>query len=584
MVINTVSGELFNARKEPIKFIPCYYDRKYVEWIDRESGGGYVGEHTIDSDILDFCERDDKGIPRLKSDKTHMVVETAYWYGLFFSIENNSWSQCLIVFKSSGLKVSRKWNNSIVTSKIPNTDIQAPRWLYEYDLHVESQKKGNNTWWVFQPEKSQMVNKKLYNMAKDYYTLLKDGVLKRDVKSEQMSEVRSGTGKTKVSVDVVLRWYTLGLINRAIWFSTKSDYAKFYEIEFPLHCPQDITYKSFLFYSGIFNSNLVQRQWKEFCQDTGKFKLLVMNSEGLVSAKAEACLDEFYRLDRLPPALIVDESSMFGNHKSERSKTLYRYSAKSRYKRILTGTKNEVELKQVLNNFASYAKLNLEIQVSTDVVHVDFLPEQQRIYDQLRDDLITEFKGMEITVATGLTAMGKLHQISCGQLKVGDNYHSIETNKMSKLVEILKAHSGKALIFCPFVQAIRDIVSKLSEEFGASVVAMSAGETSVADRLTIIKKFQDSKSKLRFIVANPTTLAFGVTLTAGTLTVYYGNSYRAILRAQSEARTNRLGQKNPIRYIDLVTKGSIDEKILASLRRKKDASELITRGGIEEWI
>jgi len=191
MVINTVSGELFNARKEPIKFIPCYYDRKYVEWIDRESGGGYVGEHTIDSDILDFCERDDRGIPRLKNDKTHMVVETAYWYGLFFSVENNSWSQCLIVFKSSGLKVSRKWNNSIVTSKIPNTDIQAPRWLYEYDLYVESQKKGNNTWWAFQPERSQIVNKKLYNMAKDYYTLLKAGVLKRDVKSEQMSGIKA---------------------------------------------------------------------------------------------------------------------------------------------------------------------------------------------------------------------------------------------------------------------------------------------------------------------------------------------------------------------------------------------------------
>ena len=38
----------------------------------------------------------------------------------------------------------------------------------------------------------------------------------------------------------------------------------------------------------------------------------------------------------------------------------------------------------------------------------------------------------------------------------------------------------------------------------------------------------------------------------------------------AEGRAHRIGQKNPVTYVDLISEGTIDEKILQSLRTKVD--------------
>ena len=52
-------------------------------------------------------------------------------------------------------------------------------------------------------------------------------------------------------------------------------------------------------------------------------------------------------------------------------------------------------------------------------------------------------------------------------------------------------------------------------------------------------------------------------------------------RLQSEDRAHRIGQTNKVTYIDLVAKGTVDEKIVKALRNKLDLAQEVL--GDEKW-
>ena len=63
--------------------------------------------------------------------------------------------------------------------------------------------------------------------------------------------------------------------------------------------------------------------------------------------------------------------------------------------------------------------------------------------------------------------------------------------------------------------------------------------------------------------------------------IYYSNNYDLENRLQSEDRAHRIGQTNKVTYIDLVVKGTVDEKIVKALRNKLDLAQEVL--GDEKW-
>ena len=66
--------------------------------------------------------------------------------------------------------------------------------------------------------------------------------------------------------------------------------------------------------------------------------------------------------------------------------------------------------------------------------------------------------------------------------------------------------------------------------------------------------------------------------------VYYSNSYDLEIRLQSKDRAHRIGQKNAVTYIDLVSPKTIDEKILQALRDKIDIAGKVLGENAKDWI
>lgn len=178
MFYNNVDNKVYDGRDKGITVIPCAYERKYVEWVPRDSGGGYVADHDIDSGILSECTPNEKGIPCLKSG--HLIVETAYHYVYMLNPETGIWEEIIIPMKSTMLKKSRRWNKTLMATLIPGTTNRAPRWLYPYQLKTIKETKNDNTWSNFDIARlSDPVSAEQYRACKAFAELFASGMITR---------------------------------------------------------------------------------------------------------------------------------------------------------------------------------------------------------------------------------------------------------------------------------------------------------------------------------------------------------------------------------------------------------------------
>ena len=55
-------------------------------------------------------------------------------------------------------------------------------------------------------------------------------------------------------------------------------------------------------------------------------------------------------------------------------------------------------------------------------------------------------------------------------------------------------------------------------------------------------------------------------------------------RTQSEARIDRIGQKFPMTYIDILAEDTVDERIVKALRKKINIASEVLGEELRSWI
>jgi SNF2 family DNA or RNA helicase len=198
------------------------------------------------------------------------------------------------------------------------------------------------------------------------------------------------------------------------------------------------------------------------------------------------------------------------------------------------------------------------------------LPEEQRkVYEQLKKNAYSVLKDKEVSFANKLTEILRLHQVTNGFVKSDDG--SISTfdkcPKLKELFNVLEEAEGKFIIWANYVQNIETIIKKLGEAYGKESVVSIYGAITTEHRQEAVKRFQDDP-KCRFLVGNPSTGGYGLTLTSAAYVVYFSNSYNLEVRQQSEDRAHRIGQTRNVFNIDLLAEKTIDEMIVSALKEK----------------
>jgi len=254
---------------------------------------------------------------------------------------------------------------------------------------------------------------------------------------------------------------------------------------------------------------------------------------------------------------------------------------------IVTGYKNLSELSEKLKPF-SYRVLKddcLDLPPKTFMKRiVQLTPDQRKIYQQMKQTALAEMNGKMTTTATVLTQLMRLHQITCGHFKADDGtVQEIENNRIKELLEVLEEIEGKTIIWAHYQNDIKSIIKAVVKEYGIGCCVDYYGLTPQNERQKNINKFQNN-SKVRFFIGTPATGGYGITLTGASTMIYYSNGYDLEKRKQSEARIDRISQKKPMTYIDILAEDTINEKIVKSLRKKVNIATEIMGEKLKAWI
>jgi SNF2 family DNA or RNA helicase len=193
---------------------------------------------------------------------------------------------------------------------------------------------------------------------------------------------------------------------------------------------------------------------------------------------------------------------------------------------------------------------------------IELSRQQKKYYKELKNRLVMEAAGEEVTATNAAIAMNKLLQISAGAVYTDDG-STLEfdiKNRYNVLKEVIDESSQKVLIFVPFKHTIDVLVEKLrADNYTAEVIR---GDVPAAKRTEIFKRFQDTPDP-KILVIQPQSAAHGVTLTAANTVVWWGPTSSLETYAQANARVHRSGQRHPCTVIQL--QGSAVEKHVYSL-------------------
>lgn len=448
-----------------------------------------------------------------------------------------------------------------------------------------------------------------------------------------------GTGKSKCLIDNIGQLYLDGRIDFALIIAPKGVYRNWVSKEVPEHLPDDIPHRVIRW---VANPNKKQA---EEMRSVGKrfdgLTLFVMNVEAFSSPKGQTA--GLWMAKNLGPRGLIgiDESTTIKNHSAKRTKALTKIAAGFAFRRILTGspvTKSPLDIYSQFEflgpgtlGFDSYYAFQARYAVLmkrkmgqtsfnqvvgyrnldelTDRIdrhayrvlkkdcldlpekiytarYVTMTDEQRRMYEQIRTAAVTMLDtGGLVTTQHVITQLLRLQQILSGHLKTDDgDLVTFRSSRMDALLEVLEEHDGNAIIWSRFRHDIQQITAALKERYGEHSAAAYYGDTSSDERNRIVRDFQDPEHPLQFFVGNPSTGGYGLTLTRADLVVYYSNSFDLEHRLQSEDRAHRIGQRNNVTYVDLISEGTIDEKIVQALRDKIEIGAKVLGEEARAWL
>lgn len=183
---NTVTTKVYDG-DSGILIIPCAYKKKYIEWIPREKGGGFVSDQHDAAD-LGKCTKDDSG--KFIMENGNQLVETAEYYSLIAE-EDSAPEQVLLSLTSSQLRFSRRWNtmlnNATVKSSSLGETVQAPMFAYTYRLTSIPQSNDQYSWMGLSVERAHPTSMPLAKVAMEFMKAARQGDV--NVQQEQESAV-----------------------------------------------------------------------------------------------------------------------------------------------------------------------------------------------------------------------------------------------------------------------------------------------------------------------------------------------------------------------------------------------------------
>ncbi|WWD16642.1 hypothetical protein CI109_101072 [Kwoniella shandongensis] len=131
---------------------------------------------------------------------------------------------------------------------------------------------------------------------------------------------------------------------------------------------------------------------------------------------------------------------------------------------------------------------------------------------------------------------------------------------LQNIIESSKKDDKRILLFSQFVM-ILDILEKALDHLGVKYTRLD-GQTKTDERQGLVDEFNDDPEITVFLLSTKAG-GVGINLTAASVVVIYDQDFNPHNDRQAADRAYRIGQEKEVEVIKLITKGSIDEDMLA---------------------
>jgi len=147
---------------------------------------------------------------------------------------------------------------------------------------------------------------------------------------------------------------------------------------------------------------------------------------------------------------------------------------------------------------------------------------------------------------------------------------------LDRLLTQLKQNDHRVLIYSQMTKMI-DILEEFMNFRQHNYIRLD-GSSKISDRRDMVNDFQSKNDIFAFLLSTRAG-GLGINLTAADTVIFYDSDWNPTVDQQAMDRAHRLGQTRQVTVYRLVTKGTIEEKILNRAREKSEIQNIVISGG-----
>ncbi|XP_024944891.1 ATP-dependent helicase brm isoform X3 [Cephus cinctus] len=149
---------------------------------------------------------------------------------------------------------------------------------------------------------------------------------------------------------------------------------------------------------------------------------------------------------------------------------------------------------------------------------------------------------------------------------------------LDRILPKLKATNHRVLLFCQMTQLMTIMEDYLG--WRGFMYLRLDGTTKAEDRGDLLKKFNDPGSEYFLFLLSTRAGGLGLNLQAADTVIIFDSDWNPHQDLQAQDRAHRIGQKNEVRVLRLMTVNSVEERILAAARYKLNMDEKVIQAGM----
>lgn len=197
-------------------------------------------------------------------------------------------------------------------------------------------------------------------------------------------------------------------------------------------------------------------------------------------------------------------------------------------------------------------------------IKINLDEEDQIKYKKFKKEMVMTIQEKEIDAINAASLSNKLIQLANGSIYDDDKkFYEIHNKKLDKLEEIIESANGKPVLVAYWFKADKERIEK----------RFKVREIKTADDIK-----QWNMGMINLALIHPASAGHGLNLQSGGSTlVWFSLTWSLELYQQTNARLYRQGQKDTVVIHHLITKNTIDEDIMKSLKRKDKTQEALMR-------